>query len=109
MSGAVLLIEDINEPPHRVDRMLFHLKNAGVLAQLGALLVGDFGTEGDELRHEALRTSVCDATRGTEYPIVMNVPFGHGPVRMTLPIGAPVTLNLEPFQLLLNTTVTVPV
>ena len=102
LRGALLMIEDVNEPPHRVDRMLFHLRNAGALANLGALLLGDFGTEDDSLRSEALRTSVLDATYGTDYPIVANFPFGHGPERMTLPVGASVTLDVKHTSLSLN-------
>lgn len=102
LNGALLLIEDINEPPHRVDRMLFHLRNAGALRSLAALLVGDFGTESDPIRAEALRTSLLDAAHGTDYPIVTNFPFGHGPERMTLPVGAPVRLDLENMTLMLD-------
>lgn len=102
LRGAVLLIEDVNEPPHRVDRLLFHLRNAGILKELRALLVGDFGTEADPMRNDALRTSLQDATRGTEYPVIMGLPFGHGPERMTLPVGVPVTLSLDPIQFRMN-------
>ena len=102
LRGSILLIEDINEPPHRVDRMIFHLRNAGVLNELGALLTGDFGVENDPLRAEALRTSLLDAASETDYPVVMNLPYGHGPERMTLPIGATVSLTLDPVQLTLE-------
>lgn len=102
LRGAVLLIEDVNEPPHRVDRLLFHLHNAGILKELRALLVGDFGTEFDPARDDALRTSLQDATRGTEYPVVMGLPFGHGPERMTLPVGVPVIFSVEPLRFKMN-------
>ena len=95
LKDSILMIEDINEPPHRVDRLLFHLRNAGMLKDLRGLLLGDFGTATDPLRHEALRTSVLDATAGTDYPLVCGLPFGHGPERMTLPVGATVTLDIE--------------
>ncbi len=102
LRGALLLIEDVNEPAHRVDRMLFHLRNAGVLNELGALLVGDFGTDDDSLRSDALRTSLLDSTRGSDYPIIANFPFGHGPERMTLPVGAQAALDVEHLSLALN-------
>jgi muramoyltetrapeptide carboxypeptidase len=88
LAGAVLLIEDVNEPPHRVDRLLFHLRNAGVLNQIAALLAGEleFGEEG-ELKGSVTR-SLLDATHGLEIPLAIGLPYGHGPERMTLPVGA---------------------
>lgn len=88
LAGAVLLIEDVNEPPHRVDRLLFHLRNAGVLNRVAALLVGEleFGEE-DELKGSVAR-SLLDAARGLEIPLAIGLPYGHGPERMTLPVGA---------------------
>ncbi|EGH13999.1 muramoyltetrapeptide carboxypeptidase, partial [Pseudomonas savastanoi pv. glycinea str. race 4] len=46
MTGAILLIEEVNEPAYRVDRMLTHLGNCGILARLAGIAVGEF-TPGD--------------------------------------------------------------
>jgi muramoyltetrapeptide carboxypeptidase len=88
LAGAVLLIEDVNEPPHRVDRLLFHLRNAGVLNRVAALLAGEleFGEEG-ELQGSVAR-SLRDAMRDLDVPLALGLPYGHGPERMTLPVGA---------------------
>ena len=40
--GGILFIEDINEHPYRVERMLLQLLHAGVLAKQKAILLGDF-------------------------------------------------------------------
>ncbi len=95
LAGALLLIEDINEPPYRIDRMLFHLRNAGVLHQLVGLLCGDLGGEAGEPASEEVQQSLLDATRGLDYPLVINLPHGHGPERVTLPVGAPVEFDLD--------------
>ncbi|EGH29101.1 peptidase U61, LD-carboxypeptidase A [Pseudomonas syringae pv. japonica str. M301072] len=42
LSGAILLIEEVNEPAYRVDRMLTHLGNCGILASLAGIAVGEF-------------------------------------------------------------------
>ncbi len=105
LKGAVLMIEDVNEPPHRVDRMLFHLRNAGVLQSLNGLFIGDFGTDTDPLRAESLRMSLLDATRGTNYPVIAGFPFGHGPERMTLPVGVPVGFDLRRSEFTMQVTV----
>jgi muramoyltetrapeptide carboxypeptidase len=94
LTGALLLIEDVGEPPYRLDRMLFHLRNAGVFNRISALLVGDFGIANDAER-QLLEKSLLDATRGLDLPLVMGLPYGHGPERMTLPVGAPVELDLN--------------
>ncbi len=95
LRGCILAIEDIAEQAYRVDRLLFHLRNAGVLQHLAGLLVGDFGWESEDTESAAsLRNSVLDATSGTSYPIVFGLPYGHGPERLTLPVGSPVRLSL---------------
>ena len=40
--GAILLIEDVNEAPYRVDRMLSQLRLAGVLDAISGVVVGSF-------------------------------------------------------------------
>jgi muramoyltetrapeptide carboxypeptidase len=95
MNGAVLFIEDVGEPPYRVDRMLFHLRNSGVLANLAGILVGDFQTADDIAAQKYLETSLLEATRGMNYPIVINLPYGHGKVRMTCPVGAEISFDPE--------------
>lgn len=102
LKGAVLLIEDINEPPHRVDRMLFHLRNAGLLNSLAALLVGDFWSDPTAEDTAMLHQSLVDSSHGYEYPIVTGFPYGHGATRMTVPIG--MTVNLDLRRLSLRTT-----
>lgn len=104
LRGVILVIEDIAEPPYRVDRLLFHLRNAGILQNLAALVVGDFGWCGEEVKYnnESLNQSLLDATRGTSYPIITGFPYGHGATRMTLPIGSPVRLSIARDQFALS-------
>jgi muramoyltetrapeptide carboxypeptidase len=40
LSGAVLFIEDVNEPLYRIDRMLTHLALSGSLDRLGGMILG---------------------------------------------------------------------
>jgi len=104
LRGVILVIEDIAEPPYRVDRLLFHLRNAGILQNLAALVVGDFGWSGEEAKnnYELLNQSLLDATRGTSYPIITGFPYGHGATRMTLPVGSPVRLSIARDQFALS-------
>ncbi|MDI5943706.1 LD-carboxypeptidase, partial [Micromonospora sp. DH15] len=42
LTGAVLLVEDVQEPPYKVDRMLTQLRRAGALDGLAGVAVGQF-------------------------------------------------------------------
>jgi muramoyltetrapeptide carboxypeptidase len=95
MSGVLLAIEDVNEPAYRVDRLLFHLRNAGLLARIGGLLVGDLCGPGEEENDADVMQSLLDATRDYSYPVITGLPFSHGAERITLPIGARVELDAD--------------
>jgi len=83
--GAIMILEDVNEPFYRIDRMLTHLKLAGKLDQVNAVLLGDF--QGCE-SHEAVWDRVCHLLPRPSVPIWGNMPLGHGEENYTWPIGA---------------------
>jgi muramoyltetrapeptide carboxypeptidase len=94
IKGGILFLEDVNEHPYRVERMLLQLHQAGVLAEQSAVLLGDFSgwrksplDRGYNLKSavEHLR-SVCDT------PILTGLPFGHVQTLVTLPVGEHVEL-----------------
>jgi len=88
-AGRVLFIEEVNEPPYAVDRCLTHLRQAGKLSDLAGLLVGTLWNcgagPGDAQR---LRQSLLEASADGDYPILTEIPCGHGPRQMALPLGA---------------------
>ncbi|SEM32806.1 muramoyltetrapeptide carboxypeptidase [Luteibacter sp. UNCMF331Sha3.1] len=90
IEGGLLYIEDIAEPPFRVERMLYHLLHAGVLGAQKALLVGDFtGYRVAEYDNGYDLDTVFERIAGAAgIPIVRGLPFGHGPAKFTLPFGA---------------------
>ncbi|HEY4090099.1 MAG TPA: muramoyltetrapeptide carboxypeptidase [Luteibacter sp.] len=89
VEGGILFIEDIAEPPFRVERMLYHLLHAGVLGRQKALLIGDFTScrvaEYDNGYDLAMAFERIGAAAGI--PLVRGLPFGHGPAKFTLPFG----------------------
>ena len=44
--GAILFLEDVDEPPYSVDRMLTHLWMAGKLEQVAGIVLGKFTDDG---------------------------------------------------------------
>lgn len=88
LAGAILFIEDVNEQPYRIDRMLTQLKLAGALGVVAGLVVGDL--DGDAA---ALRALVDERTAGLSCPVVFNFPVGHGRMNMALPQGVRARLD----------------
>ena len=91
LRGALLLIEDVGEKPYRIDRMLTQLKNAGILDQISALLVGtmqDCWPKKNRGHHLTLEEILLQLTASHPIPIYTGFTYGHHPDRLTLPIGA---------------------
>ena len=42
VEGGILFIEDVNEHPFRVERMIYQLHQSGILARQQALVLGEF-------------------------------------------------------------------
>lgn len=97
LRGAILVIEEIGEEPYRLDRMLTQLKLAGVLAQAGGLVLGHFSGCEPSSGQPSLTVEeiVMNATAGLEIPVVAGLPYGHGEVKYTLPLGARACLDAE--------------
>lgn len=94
--GAILLLEDVGEEPYRVDRMLTQLRNAGVLRRLAGLAFGQF-TGGEpkhpERPHFTMEEVLRQAAEWMNGPCVKDVPYGHVPRKLTLPVGARARLD----------------
>ncbi len=91
--NAILLLEDINEPAYKVDRMLTQLQQAGCLDRLNGIILGDFLD--NELRTlsdiELIWQRILDIS--TNIPVWANFPMGHGSRNMILPLGLPVLMD----------------
>ncbi|MFO1279718.1 MAG: LD-carboxypeptidase [Burkholderiaceae bacterium] len=94
VQGGVLFLEDVNEHPFRIERMLTQLLHAGVLAQQKAVLMGQF--TGIRLaphdRGYKLATVVAWLRSQIKVPVLTGLPFGHVPTKVLLPVGARVDL-----------------
>ena len=85
---AVLFLEDVNERPYRVHRMLTHLAQAGVLARAGALVFGEFPGCDEPGGRPAIRDVLREFTAEFRGPVLFGFPSGHTAGAMwTLPLG----------------------
>ncbi|NID17078.1 muramoyltetrapeptide carboxypeptidase [Luteibacter yeojuensis] len=94
IEGGLLFVEDIAEPPYRVERMLYHLLHAGVLGTQKALLVGDFTGYRISAYDNGYEVDIAldRIASAAGIPVIRGLPFGHGPAKFTLPFGAPAHL-----------------
>jgi muramoyltetrapeptide carboxypeptidase len=90
MEGTLLLIEDCREAVYRLDRILAHLKLAGVIESLAGLVIGYFQDCGKE---QDIKQMILDHVKPYRFPVVMKLPFGHGVDNQTIPLGMPFHLN----------------
>ncbi|MBF0280695.1 MAG: LD-carboxypeptidase [SAR324 cluster bacterium] len=86
----ILFLEDVDEAPYRIDRMLAHLQNAGKFGRLKGLVFGEMTRCGEQT--DLLRI-LEDIFHDADFPIVYGVPSGHGETCMTLSLGAEVEIE----------------
>jgi muramoyltetrapeptide carboxypeptidase len=95
LDGAILYWEEVNEAPFRIDRMLAHLRLSGRLRRLAGMVVGRL--VGCRARRAADQVDLKELLQvhlaGTDYPVVIDLPAGHGPGKVTLPMGFPARLD----------------
>lgn len=97
VKGGILFLEEVHEHPYRLERMLTQLLHAGVLAQQKAIVMGQF-TNYKLVPHDKgfkLQTVVDWLRSRIKVPVLQNLPFGHVPTKVLLPVGAPVQLAVE--------------
>ena len=97
IKGGVLFLEDVNEHPYRVERGLLQLHQAGVLDAQKAVLLGAFTDyrKSPLDRGYTLKSAIEHLRSVTKTPILTGLPFGHVPTKVTLPVGAKVTLVVQ--------------
>jgi len=94
-AGAVVILEEIDEPAYRIDRMITQMAQAGVFEGARGILLGRFvqHVNGDQVDHSELAAELITETL-PEVPVVMGAPYGHVGPSWTLPIGAQVSLDV---------------
>jgi muramoyltetrapeptide carboxypeptidase len=93
LDGVILLLEEVEEPPYKVDRMLTQLRRSGALRGVAGIAVGQFTRCAD-----GWPVSVADVLteRLTDLgvPVLGGLPVGHGYGQLTVPLGVPATLDV---------------
>ena len=95
---AILFLEEINEEPYRIDRMLTHLWLSGKLQTCKGIAIGNFKNceaKGVSITGPTftLREVIEERTKDLGIPVVYGLPFGHVKSKLTLPLGVQAELN----------------
>ena len=90
IEDGILVLEDINEHPFRVERMLLQLLHSGVLAAQKAVIFGSFtGSAPNDYDAGYDLPQVFDYLRQQlPLPLISGLEFGHEQRTVTLPLGA---------------------
>lgn len=95
-TGSILFVEDIGENTYKIDRLLTHLKQAGILSKINGFVFGKCtdcsdGTSPTFSLLEVLRHHI----EPYKIPAIYNVDIGHEPDNFTIPIGCAAELDAD--------------
>ena len=97
--GAILVLEDVNEAPYRVERMLLTLSLAGELQRCAGVVFGSFTNTGEEDKSlggsRPMSDVLLEAAEWAGVPTIMGVPVGHIDNQWSLPVGAMAELDAD--------------
>jgi muramoyltetrapeptide carboxypeptidase len=92
-AGCVLFVDEVNERPYRIDRMLMQLSLSGLVARAGAIVFNELPgcdePDGSVRAVDTIRAFLKDF----DGPILAGFPSGHTPgAAITLPFGVRATV-----------------
>ncbi|MFI5042318.1 MAG: LD-carboxypeptidase [Acidimicrobiales bacterium] len=97
--GAILFLEDVHESPYRIDRLLTQLRQAGRFTDVAGVV---FGTMAGcrTIDGVGALAVVRDCFADAPYPVGFGLTAGHDPAatgieNLALPLGVPVTLDVD--------------
>lgn len=85
--GAIVLLEDVDEEPYRLDRMLTGLLRSGWFDRVAGIVLGSWTDCGDP------SAVLADRLGGLGVPVVADAGFGHCAAQLTVPLGVPVSID----------------
>lgn len=92
----ILMIEEIGEPPYRIDRMFSQMKLSGVFSQISGIILGRFVDcyESDQFKKTLTLNEVIEDYLGNlEMPVVYNFKHGHIKDNITMAFGLNYRIN----------------
>ena len=96
-AGCVLFLEDVNERPYRIDRMLTQLRLSGIVGRGAAIVFGEMRGCNEPENGPTVRGVIETFFEDADIPVLIGFPSGHttGPC-WTLPLGVRVRVTDSP-------------
>jgi len=87
-SGCVLFLDEVGERPYRLDRMVTQLRQAGLLARVAAVVIGQLPKCDEPSGEPSARAVMAELFADFPGPVLIGFPSGHTVTpAMTLPFG----------------------
>ena len=93
--GAILFLEDVDEPPYSVDRMLTHLWMAGKLEQVAGIVLGKFTDGGHDSNTFSMEEVLRDRLEPLGIPTLRGAMIGHIEDKTVVPLGVRARLDAD--------------
>ena len=108
-AAKMLFLEDVDEPPYRIDRLVTQLQQSGGLEDVAAIVLGAFSDCEDRVKRVRAASGEQVPLRRTwnidealleifgrlDVPVAKGLPVGHGGYAMPLPLGIPFRLSAD--------------
>ncbi|HWL41267.1 MAG TPA: LD-carboxypeptidase [Gemmatimonadaceae bacterium] len=96
-TDSILILEDINEPVYRIDRMLQQLRLTGTLGGCRGIAFGDCTHCPEDAGGggRPLDEVFGELAHALGIPFLAGIPVGHIPEQWTIPLGAMATLDTK--------------
>lgn len=96
LTDKIFLIEDISEPPYKIDRMLNQIRLNKVFEKINGVILGQFidcNEHDKQKRSLTIDEVIIEYLKITELPTVYNFPHGHTKDFITVPFGINIKLS----------------
>lgn len=81
--GKILFLEEVNEEPYSVDRLLMQLVHSGKIQACSGIILGDFHAQDTEGIYQTIEEVLLPMNK----IIAKNIPAGHTIPNITIPLG----------------------
>ncbi len=92
-AGKILCIEDVDEKPYQIDRMLLHLQQSGRLASAHAIIFGTFHDAETSQHSEEVTAILQHFADNSAVPVFIAASFGHGRKNLPIRLGSDYTIR----------------
>jgi muramoyltetrapeptide carboxypeptidase len=92
-SDKILFLEDVSERGYRIDRMLNHLKQAGIMSNVKAVILGDFTDSKEKDGSDLVDLAIADFAAKVTFPVFRTPEIGHNAANRPLPLNTKARLT----------------